>query len=182
MVIVLMGKSCSGKDTVCNELVKKGYKKIVTYTTRPIRPGEEDGKTYHYISDEEFKTKASEGFFAEWKSYLSAQGLWYYGSAVEDYETKKDSVIILTPRGLKDVQDKFLDVKVIYLYANSKTIAARMKHRKDDPTEAARRIKADNEDFKGVENLADRIIYNNEGLQLDDLMKTVMSRIKEWKK
>lgn len=40
MIVVLLGKTSSGKDTVCNQLIQKGYKKLVTYTTRPMRPGE----------------------------------------------------------------------------------------------------------------------------------------------
>ena len=35
--MVLIGKSCSGKDTVVKELKKMGYESIVTYTTRPMR-------------------------------------------------------------------------------------------------------------------------------------------------
>lgn len=37
-MLILLGKTASGKDTVLNKLVREhGYKKIVTYTTRPKR-------------------------------------------------------------------------------------------------------------------------------------------------
>lgn len=47
-MIILVGKSCSGKDTVVKELTKMGYNKIVTCTTRPPRPGEINGREYHF--------------------------------------------------------------------------------------------------------------------------------------
>lgn len=47
-LLVLMGKSCSGKDTIANELVNKhGYENFVSYTTRPMRDGEVQDQTYH---------------------------------------------------------------------------------------------------------------------------------------
>ena len=50
-MLILIGKTASGKDTILNQLVKKhGYKKIVTYTSRPMRKGEKQDVTYHFIS------------------------------------------------------------------------------------------------------------------------------------
>ena len=84
-MIILLGKTASGKDTVLNRLVKEhGYKKIVTYTTRPKREREIQDVTYHFIGEDEFKEKIESGFFLEYKEYRSAHGTWYYGSAKED--------------------------------------------------------------------------------------------------
>lgn len=54
-MIILCGKSGSGKDTVGKELVDMGYKRVVTYTTRPMRPGELDGHQYHFVSVDKFE-------------------------------------------------------------------------------------------------------------------------------
>lgn len=57
-MIILMGKSASGKDTVVRKLIEqKEYKRIITWTTRPMRPGEKEGITYHYTSEDDFKKK-----------------------------------------------------------------------------------------------------------------------------
>ena len=79
-IIVLAGKSASGKNFVARKLEEHGYKTVVTYTTRPKRKGEKQDITYHFISDEEFNKKIDGGFFAEWKSYITNEGVWYYGS------------------------------------------------------------------------------------------------------
>ena len=182
-IIVLAGKSASGKNFVARKLEEHGYKTIVTYTTRPKRKGEKQDITYHFISDEEFKQKIDEGFFAEWKSYITNEGVWYYGSSLEDIENADNkSVIILTPQGYRDIKDK-LDCKVvsIYLYANNATIKKRLIARGDDPKETERRILHDNEDFKGIENEVDRIVYNNESDTIDSVVQKILKYVSEVK-
>ena len=99
-ILVICGKTASGKNLVRDILVEKyNYNPIVTYTSRHPRKGEKQDVTYHFISDEEFKRKIDEGFFAEWKSYITNEGVWYYGSSIEDIENVDNkSVIILTPQ------------------------------------------------------------------------------------
>ena len=53
-MILLCGKTSSGKTFLQKELIKIGYKSIVTYTTRPPRNGEVDGIAYHFVTKEEF--------------------------------------------------------------------------------------------------------------------------------
>ena len=91
-ILILIGKTASGKDKTVSELVSKhGFKKVITYTTRPMRKGEEQDITYHYILEEEFKQKIEDGFFAEWKSYNTEFGTWYYGSACGFYLNGNDA-------------------------------------------------------------------------------------------
>ena len=81
-ILILVGKTASGKDTILNQLVKKhGYKKIVTYTSRPMRKGEKQDVTYHFISSQEFQKMIGQGLFAEYKTYNTEFGVWYYGTA-----------------------------------------------------------------------------------------------------
>ena len=48
-VIVIMGKSLSGKSYLQKELVKQGFPKMITATTRPKRQGEVDGQDYYFV-------------------------------------------------------------------------------------------------------------------------------------
>lgn len=182
-MIVLLGKTCSGKTSVQNELLKHGFHNLVTYTTRPIRTGEEQGKSYHFINTEDFKQKIQEGFFMEYNSYKTNEGNWYYGSAIQDYEEADEkTIVILSPEGYrKFLNTIFIDHKSIYLYANNKTINERLLARGDHKGEAERRVLEDNKDFKGIENEVNRIIYNNIGNDLNDVVQTVLAYIKEGK-
>lgn len=150
-MLVLVGKTCTGKDTVMKELIDKGFEKIVTYTTRPSRPGESDGVTYHFISEEDFLEKENNGFFAETTSYDTVFGKWYYGSAREDYEGEDNikKAIILNPSGLKQLfENEVKNVVSFELCAPNDVIRRRLLLRGDNPEEAERRIVADNNDFK----------------------------------
>ena len=174
-IIVLAGKSASGKNFVAKKLEEHGYETIVTYTTRPKRKGEKQDITYHFISDEEFKQKIDEGFFAEWKSYITNEGVWYYGTALEDCINATDNdVIILTPDGVRDLKKNGVNAIAIYLYSNLNTIKHRLEFRGDDLNEVERRISSDIKDFKDAEMLADRIVYNNLNDNIDNVVENVL--------
>lgn len=169
-MIILLGKSASGKDTIVRKLIEqKEYKRIITWTTRPMRPGEKEGVTYHYTTEDDFKKKINEGFFVEWKKYETVKGTWYYGTALDDImDARGDDyrVIILTKDGLEKMNSfcsHLVDINLlsVYLDVDTKVIKQRLLKRGDDKKEADRRIKYDKKDFKGIENMVDVVIENN---------------------
>ena len=57
-IFYIMGKSASGKDHIYARLMQHtelNLKKMVLYTTRPIRDGEEEGKQYFFTDEEKLK-------------------------------------------------------------------------------------------------------------------------------
>ena len=181
-IIVLAGKSASGKNFVAKKLEKHGYETIVTYTTRSKRKGEKQDITYHFISEDDFKQKIDDDFFAEWKSYITNEGVWYYGSSLEDIENADNkSVIILTPQGYRDIKEKLPDKNIacIYLYENIDTMKKRLSKRGDDTKEVERRIKSDLEDFKNFESEADKIVYNNFDANINEVIKKILDFVED---
>lgn len=181
-MIIIMGKTSSGKDTIVNKLVSDyGFKKLITYTTRSIRPNEKQDITYHFISDEEFKNKIENNFFAEWKSYNTEFGQWYYGTSLDNLENADNkTIVILTPDGLRDIKNKLsFKPKVIYIYANNTTIKERLSKRGDNKEEAQRRLEYDNEDFKGIENETDQIFCNNKDTDIDEVVQKIIQWLGE---
>ena len=55
MLYVFIGKSAAGKDYLYHEFLNShpDVKEVVSYTTRPPRPGEVDGVDYHFVSERE---------------------------------------------------------------------------------------------------------------------------------
>lgn len=148
-MIVLCGKSGSGKNSTQDTLVNRGMERIITYTTRPMRPGEIDGVTYHFISEEEFLQKRESGFFLESTSYFPASGgEWFYGTNADDF--RLNGVLILNPSGVKaltpELREKY-EIIVIYLNCPEDMLRKRLINRGDDPSEVDRRLKADQVDF-----------------------------------
>ncbi len=159
-MLVLCGQTASGKDTIKKELLEMGMKSLVTYTTRPMRPGEVEGVNYHYLSKEEFLKKVEEGFFAEYASYDVATGeTWYYGSAKEDISD--DKVVILNPKGVKALREAGgLDLYVFLIHTEYNVLIERLKARGDKKEEYLRRLKEDLPDF---EELRYDVFINNDG-------------------
>ena len=187
-MLVLMGKSASGKTEIAQILVKKyGFHSVVTYTTRKPRAGEIPDVTYHYITVEllnylndseiDFKQKIEEDFFAEWKQYIVNNEIWYYGSAKEDLENADDNtVIILTPDGVRDIKKNGVKATVVYLYANLPTIKKRLKVRNDKNDKANERIQRDLND---AEILANKIVYNNDEMNIDNVAESVVEQYRK---
>lgn len=183
-MVTIIGKTCSGKNRIVNDLINNyGFNQIVTYTTRSPRNGEVNGETYHFVNADDFMQKMKSGFFAEWKAYTTTEGVWYYGTAMEDLEKADNkTVVILTPDGYRDIKGKVnCRIVSIYLYANNATIKKRLMARGDDPKEAERRVLHDNEDFKGIENEVDRIVYNNESDTIDGAVQKILKYVGEVK-
>jgi guanylate kinase len=157
-IIILTGYTASGKDTVLRELIKLGYKTIVSYTSRPKRPSETDGIEYHFISNDEFNQKKDNGFFAETTSYDMVQGFVQYGLAVEDIKNTPNGIAILNPDGLKQVKQKKLNTISFYLDVDIITLFERLEQRGDDEAEYRRRLSTDVEDFENIHSEVDFVI------------------------
>lgn len=173
-ILLLVGKSASGKDTIQKELIKMGMKAVVSYTTRPPRNGEVDGIAYHFITKEEFLEKEKQGFFAETTFYKVANGeTWYYGSAVEDLTD--DKVAIVNPDGLRQIKKiKSVNPIVFYIMADEETIWNRLRQRGDDATESKRRLNADNMDFADINKDINFALRNDFGLKPELLADMIL--------
>ena len=170
-MIILVGKSCSGKNAIQSELTKDGkYKRVVTYTTRPMRDGEKDGVDYHFISSYEFFSKQFEGFFVETTKYNVAAGeTWFYGTSKECFNDE-NGVLIMNPDGLRAIEaHPNLDYTSFYIICDKKTLKKRLKKRGDNPKEAKRRLKADKKDFKNMEAWCDYTIMNGDNCTPKDV-------------
>ncbi|TML50819.1 MAG: guanylate kinase [Actinobacteria bacterium] len=72
-VLVVTGPSGAGKGTLIRELVERapGIEVTVSATTRERRRGEEDGREYWFLSDEDFLARVGRGEFLEHVEFVS---------------------------------------------------------------------------------------------------------------
>ena len=83
-IYLIMGKSASGKDSVYRKLaplLADRMHTIVTYTTRPMREGEVEGREYHFTDDLGLEKFRKEKKVVEERRYDTVYGPWYYFTA-----------------------------------------------------------------------------------------------------
>lgn len=153
-MIILVGASATGKTQV-GSVISKIYNidKVVTYTTRPQRVNEEDGKDYHFITKERFYELKEKGFFFETIIYNDN----FYGTSLDSL--KNDSYLILEPTGMKKYLNSDLHPVIFYLECDEEIRYKRMKGRKDSNESILKRIEIDKMIFTNeVKELATFII------------------------
>ena len=143
-VLILAGRTASGKDTIAAELLgKHGYYKAVTTTTRPPRPYEVNGVHYHFLEERDFLNRVELGEFIE---HEFNKGNYYGCTLVELLNAPDDkaTVIILDPAGAMNLReflaDKDINCKVLYVNESIETCLERVKGRDADAAEIQRSI------------------------------------------
>lgn len=165
-MIILMGKTGSGKDMILKHLQKHGFHKIPTVTTRPPRFGEVDGVDYIFTDEKTFRECIDDNLFVEYRRYHVVNGDWWYGSLKSRYLTSspKDA-IILTPDGYTAIKNYLkthnISHDVFLITADYNTRRERIKKRGDDDVEIIRRMESDEVDFSGLDTSEFTIIQNN---------------------
>lgn len=102
-IIVLLGASATGKDTVAKHISEKyNIPMAISYTTRPMRSNETQGVEYYFISDDEMHEKFKNGEVIEHTSYyIQSEDVSYtYANVVEEFEKGDYVLTILNPHGL----------------------------------------------------------------------------------
>ncbi len=84
-VLVVTGPSGAGKGTLIRELVERvpGIEVTVSATTRERRDGEEDGREYRFLSDDDFRARVARGEFLEHVEYVSGHR---YGTLLSELD------------------------------------------------------------------------------------------------
>ena len=79
-IFYIMGKSASGKDSIYELLLGriKGIRKIIPYTTRPMRSQEQDGVDYYFVDEAKLEEFEEKGLVIERRDYATVKGNWTY--------------------------------------------------------------------------------------------------------
>ena len=163
-IYCLMGKSASGKDTIYIRLLameRLHLRRVVPYTTRPMRSGETDGQTYVFCTEQQVADFEAAGKIIELRAYHTVYGIWKYFTADDGQIclAESDYLMIGTLEAYEQIRDYFgMDkVRPVYVEVDDGLRLQRALDREraqDQPkyAEMCRRFLADEEDFS-EENL-----------------------------
>ena len=88
-LFIISGPSGAGEDSIIEGLKSHfPIERVITTTSRPMRPGDSNGNPYYFISKEEFKKRIEEEKFFEWAQEYNDN---YYGVTHEEINRVIDS-------------------------------------------------------------------------------------------
>ncbi len=173
IIIVVSGFSGAGKGTLMKELIKKheGYALSISATTRAPRPGEENGREYFFVSNEEFENLIWENGLIEHAGYVNH----YYGTPrkfVEDkLEQGIDVILEIEIQGALQIKDQYPDAVLLFVMPPSaEELRKRLVGRGTETEEViAQRLQRAKEESYGIEKY-DYIVINDD---LDECVERV---------
>lgn len=189
-IFYILGKSSTGKDTIYRRILEDSelsLNDIILYTTRPIRDGEINGKSYHFVNEEEYSNIKASGRIIEERSYDTIHGLWrYFTVSDENIDLdNNDYVIIGVLNSYVSTRDYFGEDKVIpvYIEVEDGVRLQRALDREKKPEnrkfkEMCRRYLADSDDFSEEKIAAAGIEKRFENIDLDQCINEVKTYIK----
>ncbi len=162
-IFFILGKSCSGKDTIFN-IIKENkdldLKTVVGYSTRPMRENEEDGREYFFVSRDRLEELQNDGKVIEVRHYNTVHGVWSYFT-VDDGQIdleNADYLYIGTLESYEQMRDYYGQDVVVPIFVEveqgerlKRAVLRELEQTEPKYEELCRRFLADEQDFREEE-------------------------------
>jgi guanylate kinase len=176
-LIVVSAPSGAGKTTLCHEVrqLVPDLFYSVSYTTRAPRPGEVDGKDFHFVTDAEFQTMRDKDEFAEWAEVHGHR----YGTPAKALEGALnrglDVILDIDTHGARQLRQRYPEAVSVFIMAPSmRELEARLRERKSDAAvEIVRRLNRAREEISAWRQY-DYLIINRDVKEAVDQLATVI--------
>ncbi len=189
-IFYIMGKSACGKDKIYSRLAadeELHLRKLILYTTRPIRAGEEYGKQYYFTDEKTLKDFRRSGRMIEARAYHTVHGIWTYFTA-DDGQVQLEEADYLgigTLESFQKMKKYYGESSVVPIYIeveNGERLSRALKREKKQETpkyaEMCRRFLADEDDFSEENVLKAGIWKRFENIDLDECVQEIKQYIK----
>jgi len=124
-LIIISGTTCAGKGTVINKLLERNdnLSLSVSHTSRPIRLGDIEDVTYHFVTKPQFEEMIQKDEFLE---YEIVHGGQYYGTSKKEIErllkSGKDVILEVEVNGAQNIKKIYPETILIFVMAPSMEI------------------------------------------------------------
>lgn len=190
-IFCMMGKSATGKDTIYAHLFRQnlyGFKKIIPYTTRPIREGEKDGREYFFCDEAKVQQLQAAGKIIELRTYHTVYGEWKYFTADDgQFDLRTDNYLTIgTLEAYLGIRDYFGAQNVVPIYVEVedgerllRAIARERSQSVPKYEEMCRRFLADAADFSEEKLTEAGITRRFENTSLEETIGEIQQYIAE---
>lgn len=178
IVYIVSAPSGSGKSTLVNELFKvaKGLDFSISYTTRPPRGSEQNGKEYFFVTKEEFEVMIADDEFLEHANVFGK----YYGTArrfLREAEAKGNDLLLdIDVQGAEQIKKKLPEaVSIFILPPDRATLEWRLRNRgEDSEEEIVRRLDTARREIENYSKY-DYILINSRLERSTDELKAIVA-------
>jgi guanylate kinase len=180
-IVIISGPSGAGEDSIIDGLAKyTQVNRIVTTSTRQMRPGETDGNPYYFISKEEFEKKIANNEMVEWAKQYNDN---LYGVTRAELERVNALPGIGTWKieyqGVMSAKKLFPEIKSIFLMADSlEVLEQRIRSRSNVTEEYIRERTEYTKEWLKHENIYDHKVINRQG-HLEDAIKEIVEILRK---
>ncbi len=137
-VFVVTGPSGAGKGTLIRGLLERLPQQLevaISATTRALRAGEQNGREYWFLSDEEFTARVDDGAFLEWVEYVSHKRYGTLRSEIDRIAGQgRVCVLELELEGALHVQAEVPGACTIFISADVDELERRLRERATEST------------------------------------------------
>lgn len=188
-IFYILGRSASGKDHLYQALLADsslGLRRMVLYTTRPIRAGEINGETYHFIDLRRLEELRRSGKVIEERTYETVAGPWTYLTADEGIDADASYAVIGTLESFQKICDYYGRNRVFPIFVSSteehlleRSLKREKQQEHPNYRELCRRFLADSEDYADEKIRAAGIteVFANDG-EKEEFLEAVRERVK----
>jgi guanylate kinase len=180
-VVIISGPSGAGEDSIIGGLTAfTTINRVVTTTTREMRPGESQGAPYYFITKEEFQTKIDNNEMIEWAKQYNDN---YYGVTIDELERVNALPGIGTwkieYKGVMTAQKLCPDILSIFIMADSLEILAnRIRSRGNVSEEFIQERMEYTKEWLKHTDIYDYQVINREG-RLDETIREIAGILKK---
>lgn len=176
-VFIISAPSGSGKSTLTQRLIQElpNLRFSISYTTRPPRSQERDGKDYFFTTVEDFEARISRGEFLEYAKVFDN----YYGTHVSELDRAAaenvDLILDIDVQGERQLKEKSpAAVSIFILPPSRQVLEERLRARAQDSEPVIeRRLCAAEEEIRNYLNY-DYVLVNREVESSVDILKSIV--------
>jgi guanylate kinase len=141
-LIVVSAPSGAGKTTLCREvrLCLPDLAYSVSYTTRPPRPGEVEGRDFHFVTEPAFDALRTAGALAEWAQVHGNLYGTHAGTLERALAEGRDILLDIDTQGARQLRARYPTAVLVFIIAPSMAeLEQRLRERRSDPEREIRR-------------------------------------------
>ena len=177
-VFVITGPSGAGKGTLIKALLGRlpELEHTISATTRARRPGEEDGREYHFLTPADFQQRIDAGEFLEWVDYVGNR----YGTLRSEIDRIGDRghvpVLELETEGAKWVKKRLPTAITIFITAPLEELSRRLRERATESSGViGERLALAQRQFQEA-GLFDHVVANDDVEEATDRLEEIVHR------